>query len=132
MMDEDGIDVFYVRGRGEEEEEEKEKRARKFGVYIVRSCRGVGYVFASVCLRHVVARSALQPSNTPAGAHYINPKFPRSLLFLFFLFSSITYVEYINSVFVHHPIRNLLTCSLSSTPSVMSPDQLFLPRHKHN
>ena len=43
MMDEDGIDVFYVRGRGEEEEEEeeKEKRARKFGVYIVCSCRGV-------------------------------------------------------------------------------------------
>ena len=41
MMDEDGIDVFYVRDR-EEEEEEKEKRARKFGVYIVCSYRGVG------------------------------------------------------------------------------------------
>ena len=31
MMDEDGIDVFYIRGREEEEEEEeeKEKRTRK-------------------------------------------------------------------------------------------------------
>ena len=42
MMDEDGIDVFYIRGREEEEgEEEKEKRARKFGVYIVCSYRGI-------------------------------------------------------------------------------------------
>ena len=42
MMDEDRINIFYIRGREEEEEEEKEKRARKFRVYIVCSCRGVG------------------------------------------------------------------------------------------
>ena len=41
MMDEDGIDIFYIRGREEEEEEEKEKRARKFGVYIVCTYRGI-------------------------------------------------------------------------------------------
>ena len=41
MIDEDGIDVFYVRSRKEEEEEEKEKRARKFRVYIVCTYRGV-------------------------------------------------------------------------------------------
>ena len=39
--DGDRIDVLYVRDR-EEEEEEKEKRARKFGVYIVCTYRGVG------------------------------------------------------------------------------------------
>ena len=42
MMDEDGINIFYIRGRKEEEEEEeKEKRTRKFRVYIVYSYRGI-------------------------------------------------------------------------------------------
>ena len=40
-MDEDGINIFYIRGRKEEEEEEKKKRARKFRVYIVCSYRGI-------------------------------------------------------------------------------------------
>ena len=56
-------------------------------------------------------------SNTPIGAYYINPKFPRSLLFLF-LFFSITYVENINSSSSSPNWKPFHVLSLSSIPSL--------------